>query len=355
MVFHNLANYDSHLFVKNLGKKEGNTSCIQYNKDNYISFTKEIVVDNFVNKEGKTKYVKRKLRFIDSLKFTLSSLAKLVNYLPSNSFKNLNFYCREQNFSENQIKLLKKKGIFPYDWFDDYDDEEYQLALDVWKTFNMKTFREYHDLYMINDVILLADVFENFRDVCLNHYKLDPAWYYTAPGLSWDAALKLTKVKLELLTDYEMLMMIEKGTRGGVSTITKRYATANNKYMNNYNPDDTNYYLPYLDANNLYGWAMSKKLPTYDFKWMAIDELYNWKNMPCILMVDLKYPKHLNDLHNDYPLAPEKIKIKGVEKLIPNLNYKEKYVIHHKALKQCLELGLEITKTHKGITFKESN
>ena len=91
--------------------------------------------------------------------------------------------------------------------------------------------RDYHDLYLKSDVLLLADVFENFRDVCLTKYELDPAWYYTAPGLAWDAALKKTKVELELLADREMLDLFEKGTRGGVSSIMHRYAKANNKYM----------------------------------------------------------------------------------------------------------------------------
>ena len=127
--------------------------------------------------------------------------------------------------------------------------------------------RDYHDLYLKSDVLLLADVFENFRDVCLTNYELDPAWYYTAPGLAWDAALKKTEVELELLSDPDMLLMVEKGIRGGVSSIMHRYAKANNKYMGeDYNPAESSKYLQYLDANNLYGWAMSRPLPTKGFK-----------------------------------------------------------------------------------------
>lgn len=119
----------------------------------------------------------------------------------------------------------------------------------------MKTMRDYHDLYLESDVLLLSDVFENFRDVCMENYHLDPTFYYTAPGLAWDACLKITKIKLELLEDYDMLMMVEKGIRGGVSMISTRYGKANNPYMKDYDLEQPTKYISYLDANNLYGWA----------------------------------------------------------------------------------------------------
>ena len=137
------------------------------------------------------------------------------------------------------------------------------------------------------------------------------------------AALKITKVKLELLTDYDMLLIVEQGIRGGVSMISKRYGQANNKYMKEYNPNLPTKYIIYLDANNLYGWAMIKALPTHGFRWMTDKELTDWENHPCILGVDLEYPENLHDLHNDYPLAPERIEVSKVEKLIPNLNHKD--------------------------------
>jgi hypothetical protein len=144
----------------------------------------------------------------------------------------------------------------------------------------------------------------------MNNYKLDPAWYFTAPGLAWDAALKITGVELELLSDPDMLLMIEQGIRGGIATISHRYAKANNKYMGvEYDPSKPSKYITYMDAVNLYGWAMSKPLPTRGFKWMTKDELADWKEITCILEVDLEYPEHLHDLHNDYPLAPESLKI----------------------------------------------
>ncbi|XP_020912011.1 uncharacterized protein LOC110249773 [Exaiptasia diaphana] len=373
VIFHNLSGYDSHLFIKNLGKSKGKINCIPNNEEKYISFTKQIVVDTFTNKEGKQVDVKRDIRFIDSFKFMSTSLDSLVSNLSTESFKNLTTY-----YEGEQLQLLLRKGVFPYDWFGDFDklnatqlppkeafysrlndtdisEEDYQHAQKVWEAFEMKTMRDYHDLYLESDVLLLADVFENFRNVCLENYGLDPTWYYTAPGLAWDAALKITKVKLELLTDYDMLLMIEKGLRGGVSMISNRYGKANNPYMKEYDPDLPTKYITYLDANNLYGWAMSKPLPTHGFRWMTDQEITGWKNHPRILEVDLEYPLHLHDLHNDYPLAPESVKVDKVEKLIPNLNNKTKYVVHHETLKLYESLGLKVTKIHRGITFEESD
>lgn len=149
---------------------------------------------------------------------------------------------------------------------------------------------EYHDIYMKSDVLMLADVFETFRNVCKDKYELDPCHYNTAPGLSWDAMLKKTGVQLELLTDYEMHMFIELGMRGGISTITQRYAKANNKYLKDYNKDEKSSYIMYLDANNLYGGAMSEALPISDFKWVGDDKLKELNsNYKKILEIDESY------------------------------------------------------------------
>ena len=196
--------------------------------------------------------------------------------------------------------------MYPYDWVDSIDklsetqlppkesffsklndegisDDGYSHAQKVWDEFQCKTFRDYHDLYNVSDVLMLADVFENFRDVCIYHYKLDPAWYFTSPGLAWDAALKKTNIILGLLSDYDMILMIKKEIRGGISMISNRYGTSNNKYMDSFDPSKESTYIQYLDANNLYGWAMSKPLPTHGFEWMSESELENWESMPCIL------------------------------------------------------------------------
>ena len=257
-----------------------------------------------------------------------------------------------KKFSEE--KLPPKEKFFSKLNDCNISDEDYNHAQGIWKEFGVKNLGEYHDLYLKSDVLLLADVFEEFRNVCLKNYSLDPAWYYISPGLSWDALLKYSGVKLELLTDPDILLLFEKGIRGGVSMILNRYGKANNKFMGEkYDPWSPSKYLAYLDANNLYGWAMMKPLPVGDFKWMEEKELKHWKDFPCILEVDLEYPRDLHDLHNDYPLAPERLKIKNVEKLIPNLWDKEKYIVHHENLKLYLGLGLKVKKIHRGIKFRK--
>ena len=380
--FHNLSGYDSHLFIKKLNNTMGPIDCIPNNEENYISFSKSIKTGEYKNKKGETKDKYFKIVFKDSLKFMASSLEALVNNLPEGALNNLNKY-----FTSKQVKLLKQKGFFPYDYMDDIEklkDTEpppqkafyskltgkginnynYNHVLNVWKTWNMKTFKEYLELYNITDVLLLADVFENFRDICLKNYGLDPVYYFTAPGLAWDAMLKMTKINLELLSDVDKLLMIEKGIRGGISIISNRYGKANNKYMKDYNKKELSKYLMYLDANNLYGVAMSEKLPVHSFKWMTnkeIENLFNnqivqvWEKTPCILEVDLIYPEELHDAHNDYPLCPERVECdRGVKKLIPNLRHKNNYVIHYKKLMQCLRLGMKLKKIHRGIKFMEA-
>ena len=378
--FHNLSGYDSHLFIKNLGKTQGNIKCIPNNEERYISFSKDIKVYSYTDKETRDDvYINHEMRFLDSCKFMASSLDNLSSNLDKEQFTNLN-----SMYKGEQLELLKRKGVYPYDYVDRFDklaetqlppkeafysrlsgdnisDEDYEHAQNVWEAFDCNILKDYHDLYLKSDVILLADVFETFRDLCMTNYELDPAWYYTAPGLAWDAALKMTKVELELLTDIEMLDMAEEGIRGGVSSIMHRHGKANNKYMGkDFNPENPSKYLVYLDVNNLYGWAMSEPLPTKGFKWMTKEELQDWKKFldcegqGCILEVDLEYPEDLHDPHNEYPLAPERLEISKVEKLIPNFNNNTSYVLHYKNLKLYESLGMKVTKIHRGIKFEES-
>ena len=246
VLFHNLQGYDSHLFIKQLAKVSGDLSCIPSIEEKYISFSKKIVVDEyFSRKMGKPFKKKIEIRFTDSYKFLQTSLANLVSNLQPSDFKNLN------RVIKHNTSLLTRKGVYPYDYVSSMDklketklpskdefysklldeeisEEDFQHAIKVWNTFNCQTLQDYHDLYLKTDVLLLADVFENFRKNCLKHYKLDPCHYYTAPGLAWDACLKETKQKRELLKDYDMLMMFEQGIRGGITHISKRYAEANN-------------------------------------------------------------------------------------------------------------------------------
>ncbi len=280
--------------------------------------------------------------------------------------------------SSESLELLKRKGVFPYEYMTDFSklsktslppknafysqltdshisDEDYEHAQKVWKTFNCKTMRDYHDLYLKTDVLLLADVMTEFRRTCKKAYGLDALYYHTSPGLALDAMLKYTEAELDLISDSDMYLMIERGIRGGVSSIMKRYSKANHKYLDDYDPEKPSKHILYLDANNLYGWAMSKPQPYKKFRWMKEEELENWESKPCFLEVDLEYPEELHDLHNEYPLAPEKLTIGKVDKLVPNLNNKEKYVLHHENLKLYLSQGLKLTKIHRGIAFEEKD
>ena len=194
----------------------------------------------------------------------------------------------------NKFVLLLRKGVYPYEYannwerfseislpskedfysnlnMEDISDIDYRHANNVFKVFKLENLGNYHDLYVQSDTLLLADVFNNFRDMCIKEYELDPAHFLSLPGLAWQACLKKTNIELELLTDYDMLLMVEEGIRGGICHSIHRYAKANNKYMKNYNSNEESSYIQYLDANNLYGWAMSKKLPVNGFKWLDND------------------------------------------------------------------------------------
>ena len=177
-------------------------------------------------------------------------------------------------------------------------------------------------------------MYKAFRDTCLRDYSLDPAHFYTAPGLVWKACLKKTGVRLELLMDLDMLLMFERGIRGGITQAVHRYALASNKFMGDlYDPNKESSYIQYLDANNLYGWAMSQPFPTSKFKWVEIDQdqisdLTTSKNKGYLLEVDIRYPTDLHDSHNNLPFMCDKMKINKVKKLVPNLRDKKNYVIY---------------------------
>ena len=315
-----------------------------------------------------------------------------------------NLIYTSKKFKGKKLDLMARKGVYPYDYMDSFDKfneklprkedfysnmnnehisaEAYCHAQKVWNTFQLQTMGEYHNLYLKSDILLLADVFENFRKTCLQYYKLDPCHYFTSPGLSWDAMLKMTNIQLELMTDIDMFQFIEKGMRGGISYIANRYGKANNKYMREYDEKAPSKYIMYLDANNLYGWAMSQYLPTGGFKWLTEKQInkinlaqYNEdSNKGLLIEVDLEYPKELHDLHNDYPLAAERVRVNNnmlskyckriatkynistglVHKLIPTLSNKEKYVLHYRNLQLYLDLGLKVNKVHRVLEFNQS-
>lgn len=381
VVFHNLSHYDSHFIVKKLAvNEEGNMSAIALNDELYISFTK-----TFPAEKGKfINFIK--FRFIDSFRFMPSSLDYLASLISSEKKKIT--HMQMGKYSENQIKLLEKKGIFCYDYMDSWSrldddrlpskdlfysklteshisDEDYKHALLVWDSFGIKSLGEYSDLYMQTDILLLADVFENFRETCYKIYGLDPAHYITAPSLTFDAMLKYTKVEIELLTDVDMLLFVERGIRGGISQCSKRYAKANNKRLEaGHKPGSDPNYLIYLDANNLYGHAMSQYLPLKGFKWCekefsaeTISKIADNSDIGYIFEVDLEYPKDLHKLHSDYPLCPEKRPVSESSKqskLLLTLYDKERYVVHYKMLKLILQQGLKLKKIHKVLQFDQS-
>ena len=379
---HNLSNYDAHLFVRELSKCPGNLNVIPETAEKYISISKSLKVGEYFNKKlEKTMPINRKLRFLDSFRFLPSSLDKLASNLTSDKLHNL----RNCYPEENEFQLLQNKGLYPYDYIDDetklsseqiptkldfynklkdehISDENYNHFKHVWKVFKCKKFKDYHELYLKVDSLLLADIFENFRNMCVNTYQLDPVHYFTAPGLSFDSLLKYTKIKLDYIKDVDIQLFIERGIRGGISTIVHRYAKANNKDSIDYDESKDLSYISYLDANNLYGWAMSQSLPTGNFRWLSTTEvnrfdifrIENDYKKGYVMEVDLEYPEELHDLHNDLPLVPESLEVNKVPKLIPNLRDKKKYVVHYRNLKQYLQLGLILKKIHRILEFEQS-
>ena len=359
--------------------------CIPNNDEKYISFSlkfelKKISKWDFKTEEWKEVAIQHEIRFLDSFKFTLAGLEGLVKNLSREDLK------ETARFFGEKIDLVSRKGVYPYEFMDDFEkfkkqslpkktsffsrltqkkvsDEDFEHAQRVWKEFELKNMGDFHDLYLKTDVLLLADVMENFRKLCEKHYELDPAHFFTVPGMAWDAMLKMTKVDLELLEEgqIDMLLMIEKGIRGGISNAFKRYAKANNKFMKNFDPELKSSFIVYLDANNLYGWAMSKPLPVGEFDWMSEKELGDWERfvdeegVGCILEVDLEYPRELHDFHNDFPLAPEKLALGKVEKLTQNLRDKEAMVLHGKNLQLYLSLGMKLKLIRRGLKFKEKD
>jgi len=249
----------------------------------------------------------------------------------------------------------------------DISDEDYERAHDIWTAYKCETMKDFHDAYLTIDVLLLADVFENFRSICMQNYELAPAHFYITPGLSFQACLKMTGAKLDLFTDPEMHLFIENNIRGGTSMISNRYAKVNNKHTED-GLDTTlpTNFLSLIDANNLYGHLISQPLPTGNFRFLTDDEMKHIDilNVPddhhtgYILEVDVEYPHDLHELHNDYPLAPEKVLITKEmlspyaqsftdrhvlsEKLVPNLNNKTKFVTHYVNLKIYVRLGMRI-------------
>ncbi|KAJ8936825.1 hypothetical protein NQ318_015292 [Aromia moschata] len=360
VVFHNLSGYDSHLIIRQLATVfEGNISLLPINKEKYISFTKDV------------KDTKIKLRFIDSCRFMADKIEKLASYLDNSQKRITKSHCNNNEEFElltrkgRKPRYLKKDSFYSTLTNEGISEADFLHAVNIWNKFNIKNLGEYSDLYLKTDVLLLADIFENFRENCIQTYGLDALNYYTAPGLAMDAMLKITKQKLELLTDVDMILMIEKGIRGGVAQVSNRYSQANNRYMGEaFNKGEVEKYIMYYDVNNLYGAGMSYPLPEGGFEWVPLEEFYSIdirnisenSKVGYILEVDIEYPVELHELHKDLPMCPEQMVPPGSKnsKLMTTLLPKSRYVIHYRSLQRCLDRGLKITKIHRILKFNQS-
>ena len=385
VVFHNLSSFDGHLILNGLTDLKEEIYCVPSNMEHYLSFS----IGN--------------LKFIDSYRFLSSSLEKLTANLKEKGLDN--FKITQYWTPIDTLDLMTRKQVYPYSYLNNFDkfnekklpskdkffneltgqnisDDDYKHAQLVWNTFNMQTLGDYHDMYLTYDVLLLADVMEYFRKLSLNYYKLDPVHYISLPSLSWDACLKFTNVKLELLTDIEMYIFLEAGVRGGIAVVSNRYSMANNVHTVNFDLGKPNKHILAIDANGLYGWSQTRMLPTGNFRWLdqneienlQIDEISEDSDIGYILEVDLYYPEYLHNDHSDYPLAPEKIDIDfdmmspysqklthdlqinkvTVKKLAPNLKNKTRYITHYRNLQLYTSLGMEIIKLHRVLCFSQS-
>ena len=260
-----------HLIIREISKSCAKVSIIPNGLGKNIAFT-----------------INRNSVFIDSIQYLNSGLDSLVKNLSDNDFKYLS-----EEFSGEFLKLVKQKRLYPYEYMDRsekfsenklpdtskffsslknvYISEKYYLkANNIWNKFKINTMGHYHDLYLKRDILLLADIFENFISTWLKHFGLDRCRYFSSLGLSWDVKLKMAGIELELISDIDMHLFFEKGMRGGISCIAKRYSKANNKYIKYYDSDSINEskYITYLDTNNLYGCAVSQYSQYTGFKWL---------------------------------------------------------------------------------------
>ena len=377
---HNAKNYDMSFFLLDVIKKSKKVQPIAENLEKF----KTLVTEKFV--------------FLDSCQFLTSSLDKLAENLKG---KGPQCFKRLQKEFPAKYTSLMDKAVYPYDYMSSYEvfkepsfppqsaffnklkdeelsDEDYQRGKSLFEEFGCKNMLDYMLLYVKADSLLLCDIFENFRDLCMLYYGLDPCHYFSLPGFGFDAMLKMTGVEIESMTDIDMYTFIENNLRGGVTTINHRQFKANNKYLKDFDDSKPSTFIHYTDSNNLYGLGLSSKMPIKVFRWLTQEEVDDFDVQDTdadgdtcyILEVDLLYPDELHDSHNCYPLAVEKRVIKEHEisdfnknilkdhketfkpsqKLCPDFNPKEKYVCSLKNLQFYLEHGLKLTKIHRVLT-----
>jgi hypothetical protein len=349
IVFHNFKGYDLHHILKHAisAFPHWDITCIPQSGEKFISLGVKI-------KGGVS------LRFIDSLQFlsaSLDELTKSVTAKPlTNALTEFPEYMKQTKgyfpyeFAESETVLLETHSLPPKTAFNNISEEEYQLAQRVWVDTKCQNLYQYMMHYLKLDVYLLADVFENFRTMALNQQKIDPANFFSLPGYTWASAIKGLKTQVELLKDSLMYEFFENGIRGGMTFINKHLVQCG---------DDTE--LLYIDVNNLYGWALSEKLPVSDFEWVMetreLEELFADKDACFVAQVDLSIPPHLHDALSDLPPAPIPQAPPGskVKKLLCTLEQKENYIIHHRLLRFYQEMGVVVNRVHKAIKFKEEH
>ena len=337
IIFHNLEGYDGHFIIKALNH-------FQNIKIEVIPKSTEKYMSIIINKN---------ITFIESMQFLNSSLDTLVKNLEDDDFKHLT-----SEFSREHLDLLKNKDIYPYEWVDDIrifnyprpppksaynsrynqhkkekdpkirketedqrkerKEKEYNHINTTWRVFNFKTFKDLDNHYLRKDVLLLAAVFEKFIKTCLKYYSLDPVHYFSAPGLSWDAVLRMTKEKLEKIDNSKMHMFIEHGMRGSVCVAVKEYSKANNEECEAYDRTKKRTEIAYIDMNNLYGKAMMSYLPYPSFKWVKVTDenvkkilkLKDNASYGRFLEVDMYLLDELHDQQNDFSMAAEQLYVK---------------------------------------------
>ncbi len=404
VVFHNLSRYDAHFILKALNPTSEmglRFQAIPTSGDTFMTFSF------------------RGLRFIDSMKFMKESLDKLSQNLlktGKQDFRNFNAWATDQRFSDSTVDLLLQKGEFPYEYFDHprvFDDlslppvdnwysklkdegiahDDLLKAQRVWDTMGCKTFQDYHDLYLRVDTLLLADIFENFRTICLSQHKLDPVNYPSLPGYSMDAAFLFAGsrydqdereipfcVDLFDESQNDMYTFIEGSIRGGVSMCPGRHSVANHKYLTDYDDTQESKYIFYLDANNLYGYAMKQPLPFAGYEWIEpgvvdLSDLRPDDPWGYIFEVDGHFPDSVHDFLHDFPPAPinqivteEMISPFSKElndrldnkhddktrKLLCTLEKRESYVCYYTVLQLYVKLGFVITKIKRVLKFRQS-
>ncbi len=397
--FHNFTGYDCHLIVKQLAGSGYKPKVIAKAIEKYLYLGINCI------------------DFKDSLQFLPNSLEQLTKNLREKDGKNkekfphLWTYFKEKwgHLHESNFDLITRKLHYPYSFISneaiflegtppditkfksdltnqELTTEEYDSFLHLWNNFGLKNIGELHDLYVEVDVLLLADCFEKFRTFSLKNYKLDPVHFMTAPALSWDSALLHTDAKLEIPTDPDIHLFIDKGIRGGISFVGNPHAKACNKHIDETNVSDENDFIMFFDVNNQYGAAMSEYLPTDGFEWdlsfnnMSAEEqtefilgLKDDASTGYIFQCDLEYPNNLHDIHDEFPMCPENLTIKdnwlstyqmemkknfnikgASKKLCLTLFDKRDYILHYRNLKYCLSKGLKIKRVNKVLKFNQS-